>query len=60
MDDAQVTQMEALEMQSMASHRRTRGSSCGFSAASRKTSYELASQEVLADVGGGSWCLWRT
>ena len=38
MDEAQVTHIDAVEMQITASHRRTRVSSCGFSAGSRKTS----------------------
>jgi hypothetical protein len=38
MDEAQVTQMDAVEMEITASHRRTSGSSCGFSVGSRKTS----------------------
>jgi len=36
MDEAQVTQMDALEMQITASHRRTRGSSWGFSSGWRE------------------------
>jgi len=38
MDEAQVTHIDAVEMQITASHLRTRDSSCGFSAGSRKTS----------------------
>lgn len=38
MDEAQVTHIDAVDMQITASHRRTRFSSCGFSAGSRKTS----------------------
>ena len=60
-EGTQVIQMNALGMQSTASHRRPRDNSCGFSSVLRGASSALAAGELVAgsDDGGGreSWCL---